>query len=366
MAMKSPFAALLILALCWSGPSSAATKLIHATGRAAIANNDIAGARKGALAEALYDAAGQVRMVVRGSSLLSEVGTIHEESGMAVSGLLKGYEVVEEHREGAHYVVTIDALAEMDDGECASTKKAELVVGGLAVRIAPGIRGAAERDTRESIEGLIETLRQRATLHVVDDRKFNPSVATNTSVSQNMGYLSLVSGHTTNPGGYTLTGTIRAEITRSNSFAVEENVVEITADLQLVDNATHAVKDVYSHSANLPLGKHVWGIDVDIPQQNISSFEALWSDVADWISDRVGCDSLRAVVTGVSAGRVTLSAGAVNGIKAGDVFLVELPSGGKNAWQVLRVDQVSSTQSVARLMKPKPAILPNSEAVLLQ
>ena len=133
------FLSSLDLILVATGSADAGTRLIHAVGRAAIAGKDIAGARKSALAEALYDAAGQVRMVVRGTSFMSNAGTLHEESGIAVSGLLKGYDVVEEHREGEHYVVTIDALAETDDSECGSVKKADIAIGAIGIRVAQGV-----------------------------------------------------------------------------------------------------------------------------------------------------------------------------------------------------------------------------------
>ena len=90
------------LALLFCDQVMAGTRLVHAVGRAAIANGDVAGARKSALAEALYDAAGQVRMSVRGSTMVSDAGTLREESGIVVSGQLKGYQVLDERREGDH------------------------------------------------------------------------------------------------------------------------------------------------------------------------------------------------------------------------------------------------------------------------
>ena len=131
----------------------AGTRLVHAVGRAAIANGDVAGARKSALAEALYDAAGQVRMSVRGSTMVSDAGTLREESGIVVSGQLKGYQVLDERREGDHFVVTIDALAETEEGECASSKKSDVAIGAIDIRVAPGLTGRVERQGREAPGG---------------------------------------------------------------------------------------------------------------------------------------------------------------------------------------------------------------------
>jgi len=348
------------------GSADAGTRLIHAVGRAAIASKDITAARKSALAEALYDAAGQVRMVVRGSSFLSQAGTIHEESGIAVSGLLKGYQIVEEHREGDHYIVTIDALAETNDGECGSNKKSDIIIGGIDVRVAPGLAGGIERQAREGIEALIDAVKEQPALHVIDDRRFHPVAQKSSSVGQNMAYLAVVSGHVNNPGGYTLGGKILLERVKADTFLLADAMIEVTAELELVDNVSGAVKARISEHVRLPLDKHLWGTDVALPQEETSELDGLWHVIASDISEHVGCESLRAVITAVSGNRATISAGAVNGVKAGDFFLVELPSLDRNSWQLIRVESAGSAQSVARLMKPTPAIAPNSVAILLQ
>jgi hypothetical protein len=356
----------LAVILGMSASADAGTRLIHAVGRAAIAGKDIAGARKSALAEALYDAAGQVRMVVRGSSFLSNAGTIHEESGIAVSGLLKGYDVVEEHREGGHYVVTIDALAESDDSECGSVKKADIAIGGIAIRVAPGLGGAVERQAREGIEGLISELKDQATLHVIDDRRFNPVAYTSSAVAQNTKYLEALAGHSKSPGAYTLSGSLMLERTRVDNALIGEAVIDVTADFQLIDNVSGAVKEAITEHATMALDKHIWGTEINLPQEHPSDLTGLWQSIAERIADHIGCQSLRAVVTAVSGNRATLSAGSSNGVKPGDFFLVELPSQDRNSWQIIRVESAGASQSVARLMKAGPAVHPNSVAVLLQ
>ena len=348
------------------GSADAGTRLIHAIGRAAIAGKDTTAARKSALAEALYDAAGQVRMVVRGSSFMSQTGTIHEESGVAVSGSLKGYQVVDEHREGDHYVVAIDALADTDDGECSSTKKSDISIGGISVRVAPNISGLVERQAREGIEALIVALKAQPTIHVLDDRRYNPVAETSTTVGQNMTYLAALAGHVSNPGAYSLSGAIHVDLVRSDNMIIGESAIEVTADLQLVDNVTGAVKDRFSEHARLALDKHVWGTDIGLPQEVDPGLDGLWNNVAEHVAGNLGCESLRAVITQVSGNRATLSAGSVNGIKPGDFFLVELPSQERNSWQLIRVESAGASQSVARLMKATPAIPPHSVAVLLQ
>ena len=145
-----------------------------------------------------------------------------------------------------------------------------------------------------------------------------------------------------------------------------EGSIDLTADLQLIDNVTGAVKERFSEHAKLPLDKHIWGTQINLPQEADGSFDGLWQAIAGHITDNVDCDSLRAVITSVIGNRATLSAGSSNGIKPGDFFLVELPSQDRNSWQIIRVESAGASQSVARLMKATPAVPPNSVAVLLQ
>ena len=305
-------------------------------------------------------------MVVRGTSFMSNAGTLHEESGIAVSGLLKGYDVVEEHREGEHYVVTIDALAETDDSECGSVKKADIAIGAIGIRVAPGLPGAIERQARQSIEGLISELNNQSTLHVIDDRRFSPVSETSTAVRQDTKYLEALAGHTKSPGAYTLSGSLNLERTRVDNAVVGETVVDVSADFQLIDNVSGAVKETIAEHVTLALDKHIWGTEINLPQEHASDLTSLWQSVAERLADHIGCQSLRAVVTAVSGNRATLSAGSSNGVKPGDFFLVELPTQDRNSWQIIRVESAGASQSVARLMKASPAVRLNSVAVLLQ
>ena len=353
--------------LCVASVSAdAGTRLVHGIGRAAIAGRDVAGARKAALAEALYDAAGQVRMVVRGSSYLSNSGAIQEESGVAVSGQLKGYEVVDEHREGDHFVVAIDALAETDDGACGDTKKSDLIIGAMEVRVAPGLSGAIERRARESIEDLIALLKGSESFQITDGRAQNPVARTGASVRQNLSYLARLNGYSPNPGGYLLSASLKVGRSRSDNWMIEETAADLSATIRLTDTATGAVIETFEEHGRLTLDRHLAYVDLPVPGAKNHDFNALWQSVVNRIGERIGCDSLRAVVTSVSGARATLSVGSANGVKAGDYFLVEMPGGTRNGWQLIRVEETAATSSMARLMKPKPSILPNTVAVLLQ
>ena len=346
--------------------ADAGTRLVHSIGRAAIANGDVTGARKSALAEALYDAAGQVRMSVRGSTLVSDAGALREESGIVVSGQLKGYQVIDERREGDHFVVEIEALAETEEGECVSSKKSDVAIGAINIRVAPGLDGRVERAGREGIEQLLDMINEHPSLRAVDDRRFNPVVRTASSVKQNMAYLAAIENYRPTPGVLRIDGTIRLERARLGNEIMSETAIEATADLAIIDTLTGAEREHIQEHALIPLDNHIWGTSIAIPSQRTGSYEDLWRQVVSRIADHVGCDSVRAVVTSVTGNRATISAGTANGVKAGDYFLVELPSETKNSWQIIRVESSGANQSVARLMKAKPAIRPNSVAVLLQ
>ncbi|MBM3635878.1 MAG: hypothetical protein FJX04_02045 [Alphaproteobacteria bacterium] len=344
----------------------AGTRLVHAVGRAAIANGDLAGARKSALAEALYDAAGQVRMSVRGSTMVSDAGALREESGIIVSGQLKGYQVLDERREGDHFVVTINALANTEEGECGSSKKSDVAIGAIDIRVAPGLTGRVERQGREGVERLFSVLNEEPSLRAVDDRRFNPVTRSAKAVKQNLGYLAIVENYRPTPGVLRLDGIVKLERTRMSNQFVTETAIDVTADLQIVDTMTGAVRERIVERAQVPLESRVWGTNILLPPNITGSFDDLWQEVAARVADHVGCDNVRAVVTSVSGNRATLSAGTSNGVKPGDYFLVELPSETKNSWQIIRVESAGANQSVARLMKPKPIIQANSIAVLLQ
>lgn len=358
--------AVAVFALLICDQVMAGTRLVHAVGRAAIANGDVAGARKSALAEALYDAAGQVRMSVRGSTMVSDAGTLREESGIVVSGQLKGYQVLDERREGDHFVVTIDALAETEEGECASSKKSDVAIGAIDIRVAPGLTGRVERQGREGVERLFSVLNEEPSLRAVDDRRFNPVTRSASAVKQNLGYLAVVENYRPTPGVLRLDGVVKLERARMGNALIAETAIQATADLQIVDTMTGAVRERIVETAQVPLESRVWGTDISVPSNITGSFDELWHQVATRVADHVGCDTVRAVVTSVSGNQATISAGAANGVKPGDYFLVELPSETKNSWQIIRVESAGANQSVARLMKPKPAIRANSVAVLLQ
>ena len=123
----------LFLGSClWTAaPAAAGLRVVQGEGYAAIAGNDVARARKAALAEALYNAAGRVKTKIRGAGHLDTRGVMTEESSMLVEGSLRDHRIVQEYREGSRYVVIVEALAETDGSAC-GTKRVDLDVRPIA------------------------------------------------------------------------------------------------------------------------------------------------------------------------------------------------------------------------------------------
>jgi hypothetical protein len=348
-------------------PVLAGTKLIRAEGRASIAGGNIQAARKAALAEALYDAAGQVRMVVRGASYLSSAGTIKEDTGIAVEGLLKGYQVVDERKEGNRYLVSIEALADTDDSECTSRKRADIAIAPISVQVAPGLSGAEERMAHESLEHFLGDLKASDSWRITDDRNLYGASSSGTGAPKVDRYAALLKGYATSAAGFTLSGQVVIERNRSDTLALNKTDLVATATLKLTDNYTGGTVETIREKSKIQIANRLWGTEIDISEENApSTLDPLWSAVEARLEDRLGCQPLRAVITSVNADRATLSVGSEQGVKAGDYFLVEFMANSQNAWQLMRVEQASPTTSSARFMKATTGIRVNALATLLQ
>ncbi len=350
-----------------SGPALSGTKLIRAEGRASIAGNNIDTARKAALAEALYDAAGQVRMVVRGASYLSSAGTIKEDTGIAVEGLLKGYQVVDERREGSRYLVSIEALADTDDSECTSRKRADIAIAPISVQVAHGLSGVDERMAHESLERFLGDLKASDSWRVTDDRNIYGKTSAGAGAPKVDRYTALLKGYTTSAAGFTLSGRLVVERDRADNLALNKTDLVATATLQLIDNYTGGTVETIREKSKIQIANRVWGTEIDISEEDApTNLAPLWSAIEARLEDRLGCQPLRAVITSINADRATLSVGSEQGVKAGDYFLVEFMANSQNAWQLMRVEQASPTASSARFMKATTGIRVNALATLLQ
>jgi hypothetical protein len=352
---------LALMACLVSGESAAGVRAIRAEGRAAIAGNDIAGARKSALAEALYDAALQVRARVRGGSHLSTQGVLTEESSIVAEGLIKGYQVTDEHREGTRYVVRIEALADSGEDTCSEGKRTDLDVRAINVRVAPGLPGSVNRMARESISRGIASLAGSSVFRAVDNR----DVASARGDART-DYTSLMTAAFPSQAGYTASGSMTVEIQRGDTLL--GNVTEISASLtlHLRDDYAQSKAQTLTQSIRIPYRNRIWGTETDFGTAAAVDFTPLWQAMLTDLEKVIGCQPLRAKVLAAEGSFVTLSVGSEHGVKTGDYFLVELPGKKARTWQLLTIQTTTPTFSTARLMKPSPAVPVNALAVMMQ
>lgn len=348
-----------------TGPSAeAATRVVRAQGVAAMVGNDTAAARKGALAEALYDAAGRANMSVRGASHLSTSGVATEESTMLVQGKVKDYQVVDEHREGSRYVVVIEALIDSNEESCKSGRRFDLELRHMRVRVAPGLSGHTQRLADDSVARALDTMVDNQTFRIEDRR----SLYTRPDQTSPNSYTSIMQGVVPAGmiGGYSMTGDMVVERIRNSNIALNSVSIKASVTLRLHDVLTGQAAPTVQKSVEIPIKHRIWGTDNDVIQIDSVNFEPLWASVIDGLEEMLGCQPLRARVMEVSAQNVRLSVGNRNGIKAGDYFLVEFPGQKGQGWQLMVIESTGTTTSIARMMKKTPVVPLNATAVLMQ
>ena len=344
--------------------AEAATRVVKAQGAAAMVGNDTTAARKGALAEALYDAAGRTNMSVRGASHLSTQGVATEDSTILVQGKIKDYQVVDERREGNRYIVVIEALIDSAEESCKTGRRFDLELRHMRVRVAPGLSGHTQRLADDSVARALETM-QDNTMFRIEDRR---SLYTRPDQSSPNSYMSIMQGVAPAAmiGGYTMTGDMVVERTRRDNIALNTVSIKASVTLRLQDVLTGQSAPTVQKTIDIPVKHRIWGTDNDIIELESVNFAPLWDKVIDGLEEMLGCQPLRARVMEVSAQNVRLSVGNRNGIKAGDYFLVEFPGQKGQGWQLMVIESTGNSTSVARLMKKTPNVPLNATAVLMQ
>jgi hypothetical protein len=364
--MMRALSALSAVVLCGMSQAWAAPHIVRAEGFAAIVGNDVTKARQAALAEALYDAAGKVRMRVQGAGSLSTQGRVSENSNFVVEGLLKGYQITEDRRDGSRYRIVIEALADMDDESCSDRHHVDLDIRTIDVRIAPGLRGAFKTAALEGIARSVETLAASGTFRVTDQRNQTGANFIPTSSLDRDPYTTAMSGVVVNDAGYSLSGALTVERARADGYVYNDTKLTAHLQLQLRDNYSKAHILSIKHDMDVPLRKHIWGTPVLFDNSATLDIAPLWQMVADDLEEALKCQPLRAKIIDSSHGLVELSAGREHGVERGDYFIVQFERGMTPAWQVLKIEQSGPVTSTARVMKPSPSIPVHALAVLLK
>lgn len=355
----------IVFVLATIGVAEAGYRIVQGQGRAAIAGSDVASAKKAALAEALYDAAGKLQTKVRGVSSLQASGTLLEESTALVEGRFKGYHVVREEREGGAFLVWIEAIGEDDQDSC-DGKRVDIDVRQINARIAPGLQGHVVTSINEALSRAAPILAQGVSFRVADQRWLQKLKGAERFNASHSDYYSQLIGEVPGPAGYSLNGAIVAERERRDNLIANITDVSITLTLSLRDNFSGAhVADIVK-SAKFSDRRSLFGMDEAFISQPKINLDQLFDEVRGELERVLACRPLRAMVLESTRGRLLLSVGQEHGVNVGDYFLVTLPGSKTDGWQIVRIDDVDVNRSVAKALKSSPAVPGNALAVLMR
>lgn len=366
--MRRLFASCLLFLASFIGEVEAGYRVVTGEGRAAIAGGGTDTARKAALAEALYDAAGKLGMKMRGFSHVGASGALQEETSALVEGRFKGYQVVREGREGASFVVVVEAIGEVEQETCGG-RRVDLNLREVIVRAAPGVPGYVVTAMNEGLAQASSILAEGGAFRVVDHRWLGrPRGAERFRASDN-DYQAQLLGELPSPGGYSLSGALVVERHRRDNLVANVTDLAFTISLKLRDNFTGAIVGDVVQKLSIADRRSLFGMDEAVNSAPVVNLEPLFAKVRAQLEATLACKPLRAVVLEVGARGAVLSVGQEHGVSVGDYFLVHLQDGRRSpgsAWQIVRIDEVTPEKALARSMKANPVIPPNSVAVLMR
>ena len=364
--MKKPYFLLsLALSVTLTAPAFAGLQVVRGEGRAVISGKDSGQARKAALADALYDAAGRLGTRVRGASLLNQ-GVLREDSSALVDGRFKTYSVVYEGREGSAYVVSVEAVGETE-GESCTGKRVDLDMRAVTVRAAPSIRGSVLRNVEEGFSRGLAVLGEGESFRVSDQRYLPAIRGGERNQASQYDYMAQLTDSRPHMAGYSASGEIIVETNRRDNYVANITDISVTIALQLKDNFTGARIGTVRRNMTFADRRSVFGIEpalMPISKGRIDMAE-LFGEVATELEEKLACQPLRAGIIQSQGGLLTLSVGLEHGVKEGDYFLVTTKNS-KDESQIVKIEDVGPTQSAARAMKPRPIVPANSLATLMR
>lgn len=367
-----PFALILAAGISLAAfvQASAGERVVEGEGRAAIAGKDVASARKAALADALYDAASKLGSQVRGVSLLDTSGALKEESSAIVGGRFSGYHILFEGREGGAFIVRIEARGVTDEESCGG-KRVDLDIREIRTRVAPGIQGHVQGNVAEGLSRGVALLGDGTAFRISDQRHLRQTRGDERTNRSQYDYMAQMTNSLPSQAGYSLSGDVIVERTRRDGAFTNVTDIVVRLALTLKDNYTGARIQDIRRELVVPDRRSVLGWENALgftparPAQPHLDLAPLFEQVRDDLEAELACKPLRALVQDADKGAIVLSVGLEHGVSRGDYFMVTLPNAG-NEWQVIRIDDVTPTQSVARTLKAKPGIPVNALATLMR
>ena len=355
----------LALSVTLTAPAFAGLQVVRGEGRAVVSGKDTGSARKSALADALYDAAGRLGTRVRGASLLNQ-GVLREESSALVDGRFKTYSVVYEGREGSAYVVSVEAVGETE-GESCSGKRADLDMRAVTFRAAPGIRGSVLRNVEEGFSRGLAVLAEGESFRVTDQRHLPAIRGAERNNASQYDYMAQLTDSRPHVAGYSASGEIIVETNRRDNYVANITDISVTVALQLKDNFTGARIGSIRRTMAYADRRSLFGMEPALMPSAAGRIDmgALFDEVRSELEEKLACQPLRAAVIQSQGGQLTLSVGLEHGVKEGDYFLVTTKNSQGDA-QVVKIEDVGPTQSSARALKPRPLVPANSLATLMR
>ena len=350
--------------------AQAGQRLVQGEGRAVIAGKDLSVARTAALADALYDAAAKLQSNVRGASLVDTRGVLKEESSILVGGRFSGYHILFEGREGNSFIVRIEAVGLTEEEACGG-KRVDLDIREIRTRVAPGIQGQVQRNVAEGLSRGLVRLGDGTVFRIADQRHLRQTSGDERTQRSQYDYMAQLTNSRPSAAGFSLSGGIIVETVRRDTALTNVTDIAVRLSLTIKDNYTGAsVKDI-KQEILVPDRRGVFGLESIIgltsapqPQPHVD-LAPLFDAVLEDLESELACKPLRALVQESEKGEIVLSVGLEHGVERGDYFLVTLPNTG-NDWQVIRVDDVTPSQSIARTLKAKPGIPVNALATLMR
>ena len=364
--MKKPLLSLLfVAATLFAGPALAGLRVVTGEGFAPIQGKGTAAARERALAAALYDAASRLQSKVRGASQLDTNGRLTEEMTTTVAAQLRGYEIIKDGQMGSNWMIVVEAVGEGEnEGSCDPNRRVDLDMRHVSIRVAPGIQGHANAAMYEGLARGVEALATGGNYVVADQRFLPPLRGAERNHASRLDYASQVSGALPSPSGYSLSGTIIAEIDRNDYYIAQSKAITVSISLKLRDNFNGVTIANIQEQQVIPGSTKVYGLPSsgfdNMPKVNLAP---LFDKVAAALNAQLACKPLRAVVLAHQGNKLVLSAGLDNGVTPGDYFLVN--GKGRESWQILKIEDASAGRAIARPIRPGRPVPVNSLVEML-
>jgi hypothetical protein len=226
-------------------------------------------------------------------------------------------------------------------------------------------------NVREGLNRGIDVLADGTAFRVADQRHLRQTRGDEKTNRSQYDYMAQMTNSLPSQAGFSLSGEVIVERARRDGLVTNVTDIVVRLSLTLKDNYTGARLQDIRRELVVPDRRSImgWeglmGVTAARQAQPHVDLTPLFEQVRDDLETELACKPLRAMVQEANKGEIVLSVGLEHGVSRGDYFMVTLPNAG-NEWQVIRIDDVTPTQSVARTLKSRPGIPVNALATLMR